>query len=262
MFKPPSLKKARRSFRKKSRKPVVKEAVKAYVKKEIHRGVENKQATTYAINTRVQTQMPTSVATGIYQVIPPLEATLSGNAGRVGQQVSPRSLILNANFWLTPTLTGSAYPVYFDLYVFEVKAINDTSFDISTELGQFLRPTVLNAGADTFYEGRAQNYYQMINSDVIKILHKQRIKMSTVITNVNQGVWIDNTAQLSGDVKISLSKHLKSKFKYTNSGDLHPNNQSIYATMVCTEASAPGTPAPLAQFGACTFTSNLIYEDA
>lgn len=232
------------------------------VKRELHKNIENKQATTYAINTRVSTNMASTIATGIYNVIPNLEQSFSANAGRVGQQVKPMSLNLKANFWLTPTLAQSAYPVYFDLYVFSIKAVNDATFDISSEMAKFFRPSTLQAGTDTIYVGAAQNWYQNINQDVIKMYHRQRFKMSPTIPSINQSIYVDNSAMLSQDVNISLTKHLKSSFKYTNSSDPKPNNQAIYATMVCTEGSATGATAPLVQFGACTFVSSLVYEDA
>lgn len=235
--------------------------IKSLVRTEIHKNIEDKQATQYAINTRVVTNMPANQSAGIYSVIPSLEDTLSANAGRIGQQVRPQSLSLDATFWLTPTLAGIEYPVYFDLYVFKVRAVRSQSQDIAPQVAQFLRPTTQQAGADTLYVGAAQNFHQFVNTDVIQVLYKKRFKMSTVRDSINQAIFIDNTAVLAGEHTVNLSKHIAKTLMYDNKTDQIPNNDAIFATMVCTSVAASDIAQPLTQFGACTFTSKMTYED-
>ena len=264
----------RRPLRRKRRKVQNKNVVKI-VKRELHRNIENKQVTKFVTPIRVATSFPSTLQNGMYSVIPDTYAPgsaaelASGNGSRIGQQLKPLSLRLSANFYPTTSDIEALAPIWFDLYVFKIKKIKDSSLYDSQgviETANFFRPTN-SAGGDAFYSGAVQNWYQNINTDVIQILHKRRFKMCPtnleVSASVNDGRWRDNQCIYTGQCQVPLSKHLPSTLKYTNGSDTRPNNSAIFATMVATSGIAGATgPAPSVVYGNVSFMSTMVYEDA
>ena len=266
----------RRPLRRKRRQPSNKAVVKI-VKRELHRNIENKQVTKFTTPIRVSTSFPSTIQSGMYSVIPDTYAPTgvdnlaSGNGGRIGQQLKPLSLRLSANY-IVNSVSGdfSSAPIWFDMYVFKIRKIKDSSlFDSAgvIETANFFRPTA-TAGADTFYTGAVQNWYQNINTDVIQLLYKKRIKMAPTAVDVStipgySALIRDNTCVYNGQCTVPLSKHLPSTLRYTNFADTVPNNSAIFATMVATKGNAGAVgPAPSEVYGNVSFMSTMVYEDA
>lgn len=260
-----------RRFRRRGRRPYKKrkaksKAITQIVKRVLHSNIENKQAFKSAPQARVGSAFPTSIATGMYPIIPNLVSGLSGDNSKVGQVVKPLSLRLSCTAYLNTAGASVATNTYFDLYVFSIKKINDsTLFDTAgtAECSNFLRPSV--SGVDTIYDGRSYNFYQNVNRDVINLIHKKRVKMAPTnlasIGNLN-GSAVDNTCQTSFSYTLPLSKHIKKSLKYTNTTDQSPNNCALFATMVATQADATDAPQALAYYGGVSFSSCMVYEDA
>ncbi len=241
--------------------------IKEVVERVLHSNLENKQSFDAQSGIRVTTSFPTSLTNGIYAVIPPTVSAISGDLSKVGQQIQPRSLRLGLTAFLNTAGGNFNGVMYFDLYVFKIKKLKDSSLFDSVgpgEMNKFFRPSL--SGTDTTYEGRCYDWFKNINRDVITILHKKRYKMApsnlAATSNLN-GAWNDNYVQMSINDSIPLSKHLPKTLKYTDTTDDAPNNCAIFATMVMTKSDATTTgESPVFQGGTCTFNSTMVYEDA
>lgn len=260
--------KARRAVNRYYKRKAKNKQTVAIVKKVLHSQIENKQAFKVIPGLRVSTSFPASIAAGMYPIIPNLVSGLSGDNSKVGQNVRPLSLRLSIQAFIASLNDINNAPIYFDLYVFSIKSIKDsTLFDTSgpAAMDKFFRPSF--TGVDTTYEGRVYNWFQNVNTDVINIIHKKRFKMSPTNlaapgNNLN-GEWVDNYSQYSINHTVPLSKHLAKTLKYTNATDELPNNCALFATMVCTTAQAGiNPPTNVETYGSCSFMSCMVYEDA
>lgn len=241
----------------------------AIVKRVLHSQIENKQAFKSISGTRISTAMPSSIATGMYPIIPNLVSSGTGsNNSKAGQSVRPLSLRLGLQAFISDNAAGNQAPIYFDLYIFGIKAIKDsTLFDSEgpAALDNFFRPSL--TGVDTAYEGRVYNWFQNVNQDVITLYHKKRFKMSPTNnagTGGLNGEWVDNYSQYSINYTVPLTKHCAKTLKYTNPTDELPNNCALFATMVCTTAQAANNPPSqgVLTLGNVSFNSCMVYEDA
>lgn len=240
------------------------------VKRELHRQIENKQATKVISGARVSTAMPTSIATGMFSIIPNLAQGTSAQGQRIGRVVRPLSLRLTINAFTNSLNEEPTCPIYFDVYVFSCKKFKDQSlYDTLgvAEISQFFRPTALSGGTDTFYQGVVQNYHQNVNREVINLYAKKRFLMSPIGTGTqtpNQDPrWIENRSSRQFEMNIPLTKHCAKVLRYTNAIDETPNNCALFACVVATTAVAGiNPPASTETYGACSFISTLVYEDA
>lgn len=239
----------------------------AIVKKVLHSQIENKQAFKVISGQRVQTDFPSTIATGMYPIIPNLVSGIEGDNSKVGQNVRPLSLRLGVNAYINSSLDNNNAPIFFDLYVFSIKSIRDSSLYDSVgaaAMDKFFRPSL--AGTDTSYQGQVHNWFQNVNQDVINLYHKKRFKMSPTNlagTSGLNGSWVDNSSMFSINHTIPLTKHISKTLKYTNTTDQLPNNCALFACMVCTPAQAGiNAVTPVATFGSVTYTSCMVYEDA
>ncbi len=259
---------ARRAVNRYHKRKSRNKATVAIVKKVIHSQIENKQAFKAVSGIRVSSSFPTTVATGMYPIIPNVVSSLSGDNSKVGQQIRPLSLRLGLQAFISNASGNAQCPIYFDLYVFSIKKIKDSSLYDSVgvgEVGRFFRPST--AGTDTAYDGRVYNYFQNVNTDVINIIHKKRFKMSpTNLADTGAGLngsWVENYSQYSINHTVPLSKHVSKTLKYTNTTDEVPNNCALFATLVCTKADATVLQEdPAFTGGLCSFNSCMVYEDA
>lgn len=170
--------------------------------------------------------------------------------------------------FISNTSGNAQCPIYFDLYVFSIKKMKDSTLYDTVgigEMAQFFRPST--AGNDTTYAGRVYNYFQNVNTDVISVVHKRRFKMSpTNLADTGAGLngsWVDNYSQFSINHTVPLSKHVAKTLKYTNTTDENPNNCALFATLVCTRADATvNDEGPTFTGGLVSFNSCMVYEDA
>lgn len=240
------------------------------VKRELHRQVENKQATKVISGARVSSAMPTSIATGMFSIIPNVSQGTSSQGERIGRTIKPISLRLTINAFTNSLNEEPTTPIYFDVYVFSCKKFKDQAlFDTLGvgEIAQFFRPTALSGGTDTFYQGVVQNYHQNVNREVINLYAKKRFLMSPIGTGTqtpNQDPrWIENRSSRQFEMNIPLTKHASKVLRYTNALDELPNNCAMFACVVATTTTAGiNPPASTETYGACSFISTLVYEDA
>ncbi len=255
----------KRPYRKRS-KAKTKQTV-AIVKKVLHSQIENKQAFNAVSGIRVASSFPASIAAGMYQVIPNVVSAISGDNSKVGQQIKPLSLRLGMNAFLNTQSGNTNSFMYFDLYVFSIKKIKDSTLYDSAGVGEvsrFFRPG--SSGTDTAYEGRCYDFHKNVNRDVINLYHKKRFKMTptnTAATGNLNGSWNDNYSQAVLNYSIPITKHLAKTLKYSNTTDEQPNNCALFATLVVTKADASTLPEdPAFIGGTVAFNSTMVYEDA
>lgn len=254
----------KRPYRKRS-KAKTKQTV-AIVKRVLHSQIENKQAFSAVSGIRVAGSFPANIAAGMYQVIPNVVSAISGDNSKVGQQIKPLSLRLGMNAYLN-TLGGNTNSLmYFDLYVFSIKKIKDSTLYDSAGVGEvsrFFRPSL--SGTDTAYEGRSYDFHKNVNRDVINLYHKKRFKMAPTnlaATGNLDGNWNDNYTQVALNYSVPLTKHIAKTLKYTNTTDEQPNNCALFATLVVTKADATTIGEPSFVGGTVAFNSTMVYEDA
>lgn len=241
-------------------------AVTKIVKRVLHSQIENKQAFRVQPLTDVATSFPATIAAGMYPIIPQIVSSIDGDNSKVGQVVKPLTLRLGMTAFLQTLENSNNANIYFDLYVFSIKKIKDsTLYDTvgAGEVSRIFRPSL--SGTDTLYDGRNYNFYQNVNRDVINLIHKKRFKMAPTKlagTSNLDGNWNDNYTQTSLNYSIPLSKHIAKSLKYSNSVDDQPNNCALFATLVATPAQATTLAATSAVYGSVSFNSCLVYEDA
>lgn len=259
--------KGRRRFRRGRKKRTSKNRqTVAIVKKVLHSQIENKQAFQALSGIRVAGSFPASIAAGMYPIIPDVVSGVSGDNSKVGQHIKPISLRLGMNAFLN-TLSGDTNSLmYFDLYVFSIKKIKDSTLYDGAGVGEvsrMFRPS--QAGNDTTYEGRCYDFHKNVNRDVINLHHKKRFKMAPTnlagTSNLN-GSWNDNYTQVALNYSIPLTKYLTKTLKYTNTTDEQPNNCAMFATLVVTKADATTVGDPSFIGGTVAFNSTMVYEDA
>jgi len=235
------------------------------VKRELHRNIENKFAMAYQNNFRVNTNMGGVTASDLYAVIPSLAVGGEGQTGeRIGNKIKPLSLVLNCSFTpnqTTPETSWGDYGAYFDLYVFSVKGRQRLENDISSTVATMFRPSIYGSSVDTLYQGLPQDWFKSINDDNVICHYRKRFFMSNPYNTGNNINSASNGGTLFKNHTISLSKKLKASLQYTNANDGEPNNQAIYATMVCTK---PDNVIDTTNYtlGTVNWSSKLIYEDA
>ncbi len=258
----------RRRIRKKTtlRKKVQNKQITKVVKSVLHRNIENKYAMKYLNRMPVNTNMGGVIGIDTYNIIPDLQVGITGQQGeRVGNRVKPLSLSLSMNFFpnrTTPETDWGAYGAYFDLYVYSIKGQKRALSDVSTYISGLLRPSIFGSNDDTLYQGQPQNWFQTINDDNIVCLHRKRFRISNPYdTNgVNSA---SNGGTLFKDYSVSLSKKVLKTLSYSDEFDRSPNNQAIYATMVCTKSdNSLQDPDPNNwTLGTVNMSSKLVYED-
>lgn len=246
-----------------SKKVYTKKGVTKIVKKVLHSQIENKRAFNLG-NFEITGEMN---AINCFQVLPQMLYG-SRDEQRVGNVINPRSLRLG----ITMTMLAEPYAinandmgrsgVYFDLYIF--KCIQKPSYDqpiLGSDLDSFLQA----GDAANRYQGQSFNWHQTINKQRFICLHRSRRLMNSVgFKAEGQGPvgesWGQNTNS-SYSTTISLSKKLKSKLKYNDSGG-NATNCGIYAVVVATRGDNIQFPDILFPAGQVSFYSELVYEDA
>lgn len=255
----------RRPLRRKRKSTKSIKVISSVVKKELHKNIENKYAMAYQNNLRVNTNMGGVTGNDLYAVIPSLFQGVQGQTGeRIGNRVKPMSLVLNLSFTpntATPQADWGQYGAYFDLYVFSVKGRQRLENDISSQVATMFRPSIFGGSTDTLYQGLPQDWFKTVNDDTIIIHHRKRFHMSNPYNQggVNSA---SNGGSLFKNYTVSLSKKLKANFSYTNTSDAEPNNQAIYATLVCTKSDNVGIDTSNYTLGTVNWSSKLVYEDA
>lgn len=260
----------KRAYKGKSRNKAKNKQVVSIVKRELHRSIENKQVSKVISGARVSSAMPTSIATGMFSIIPNIPVGTSGQGERVGRQVKPLSMRLTINAYTNSLNDEPTTPIYFDVFVFSCKKFKDQSLYDTLgvgEISQFFRPTYLSGGTDTFYNGVFQNFHQNVNRDVINLYVKKRYLMSPIGTGVqtpNQNPnWLENRCSRQFELNIPLTKHISKILKYTNEADEVPNNCALFACVVATETTAGvNPPASTKTYGQFSCISTMVYEDA
>ncbi len=258
----------KRPYRKRASKAKTKQTV-AIVKRVLHSNIENKQAFKAVSGIRVNSAFPSTIGGGMYPIIPDVVSALSGDNSKVGQQIKPLSLRLGMTVFINTGVANFNGPMYFDLYVFSIKKIKDSTLYDSVgigEVGRMFRPSTTAAGTDTAYEGRNYNWFQNVNQDVINLHHKKRFKMSptnlAALSNLD-GNWVDNYSQYSINYTLPMTKHCAKTLRYTNAIDTQPNNCALFATLCVTKCDATSVAeAPIFVGGTVAFNSCMVYEDA
>jgi len=250
-------------------KPTTK-MVKAIVKKEMAKEIENKKNS--ITNTSLgfyQQGNVTIVSSYVNNIIPSIAQTVT-ESGRIGNNVTVKSLILNGYLRMNSTgLSGEELysPNQFLVRIFIGRLKLTNSSPITANLN-----TLLRTGINTFPfdSGTGLSLCRRINKEEWSIyydkIHKIGVSQPRIIQSTTNSIYTTNAGIANNDfklcklIKIDCTKMIPKKFVYTDAGTF-PTNTGLYifGGLVDSLTSDVGLSSPAVMLD---YDIEISYEDA
>jgi len=212
--------------------------------------------------------------TDILRLIPYLTTGVLDN-NRIGEKVSPKSLIVNGSLRLSDSVIGQTDAQFREDIVAVIYVLQHVTLKSYVTLGNANDfNQLLRTGENTttpFLGSAVQSqmpvedaYYRLLSKKKIRLRYAGAIPGSATGVPVNAYVSVANAHSYYADFKFNLSKHLPKQFKYpetpvTIAGSSDPTNSSIF--MCVGFYNMDGSLPPLTQTMEIQYVSQLKFKD-
>lgn len=278
--------KQNRTKRPKTRKPSLEKKMENVATNVFNKNVETKQAlfdlverkpfapilTGDVANAVIAAQRPNGVNSNYYQLLPAINQSITGEAGRkynarIGNEILLRSVHIKGFLEYDISFATDTFPankkILVRLMVLSQKRAGNYSTAF-TNISDRMLTNGFNAGENTGpFTGAAINGVQEINRDVFTVHYEKKIYLTAPVIvpgTTDPDVGIIPSSIKFIDKKINFGGKLGRKLSFANSGATIPENFSPFIVIGYSSCSANAVPSN----GLVSFTYNSIanYTDA